>query len=225
MNYTYHFEESIKRRDAFWEGIGAVHPDVLSHAVNPAFMGGPKWPSLRQAFKKIDTNEITIIASDGLSDPYSTFDSNPEVKGFNGLGCEFYLECDEKLTDIGALSPTWQFNVLYQAAQFAAGNPNVLGMIQQHTWVSLELYDCKVPPEFVSPEERSGILIGLESAIVPKEVELSLEKIRLVNVKLLTLSELSYLQQNGNKGRQEVAQKILAQAKASRSFLSREPVV
>ena len=225
MDYQQHFDESVERRDAFWEAIGDVHPDVLAHAINPAFMGGPKWPSLRQAFKKIDTPEISIIASDGLSDPYSSFDSNPEVKGFNGVGCEFYLECDEKLTDMGTLSTTWQFNVLYQTAQFAAGNPNVLGMINQHTWVSLELYDCKVPPEFISPDDRTGILIGLESSIVPQEVELSLEKIKLVNVKLLTLSELAYLQKNGNEGRKEVAQKLLDQEKGSRSFLSREAVV
>ena len=187
-------------------------------------MGAPKWPSLRQAYKKIDTPEISILATDGLSDPYNSFDSDPKVREYNGVGCELYLECDEQLS-MEELSSTWQFNVLYQTAIFASRNPNIVGLLNRHGWVSLELYDCKVPPEFISPEERSGIFIGLESNIVPKYLELSLENIRLINVKLLTLSELSYIQEKGDQGRKDIAEKIMAQEKASRSFLTRESVV
>lgn len=74
MDYEEHFDQSVELKNAFWNKIGTIESDVLTHIINPAFMGGPAWPSLRQAFMKIDTSEGTIIASDGLSDPYSDYD-------------------------------------------------------------------------------------------------------------------------------------------------------
>ena len=39
--------------------------------VNPALLGGPKWPALRQAFRVVKrSNGNVIMASDGLSDPF-----------------------------------------------------------------------------------------------------------------------------------------------------------
>src|ERR1700761_1232449 len=99
MNYEKHFEESADRRTHFWEKFGRLDPYVLTHAINPAFMGGPTWPSLRQAFLTIETPTGTILASDGLSDPYDDYDSNPKNQAYNGLGFEVYMECPEKPTD------------------------------------------------------------------------------------------------------------------------------
>lgn len=107
MNYEEHFDKSVELRTEFWGKIGQVHEDVISHFINPAFMGGPAWPSLRQAFMKIGTPTGTILASDGLSDPYSDFDTNPDNQAYNGIGCEFYIECDEVIEKIESVQTYW----------------------------------------------------------------------------------------------------------------------
>ena len=64
-------EASYHARDVCWQQLGTVDPDVLGHIINPAFMGGPRWPALRQAFRVVRRpNGNVIIASDGLSDPF-----------------------------------------------------------------------------------------------------------------------------------------------------------
>ena len=224
MNYEAHFDKSVELRNEFWSKIGKVHEDVIAHAINPGFMGGPMWPSVRQAFIKIDTPAGTIIASDGLSDPYSDFDTNEANQAYNGLGCEFYIECDE-IIDFNALSTTWQFHTLYQAAQQAAENPNIAGIIEEYTYLSTELYNTNVPNEFVNKDSRAGALLGLPSPVVPAKLQLSLESIRLVNVKLLTLAELDYIVKNHEEGRMKVAELLQQQDKPGKSYLERKSVV
>ena len=64
-------EASSQAREDCWQQIGTLEPLVLSHLVNPALMGGPRWPAMRQAFRVVRRpNGNVIIASDGLSDPF-----------------------------------------------------------------------------------------------------------------------------------------------------------
>lgn len=64
-------EKSSKAREQCWESLGGLEPLVLSHLVNPALHGGPKWPALRQSFRLIKRPEETVVlVSDGLSDPF-----------------------------------------------------------------------------------------------------------------------------------------------------------
>ena len=63
---------SCAARAACWNTVGQVDSDVLAHLINPAFMGGPRWPALRQAFcvvRRPETQTV-VLASDGLSDPW-----------------------------------------------------------------------------------------------------------------------------------------------------------
>lgn len=225
MDYERHFEQSVLLRNEFWGKIGAVHPDVLAPMINPGLMGGPVWPSMRQSFIKVDTASGTLIASDGLSDPYSDFDDNDEVKKYNGIGCEFFIECDEVFYEWDAMKNSWQFNIVYQAAQLAAGNPNISSVLEKYGYVSTELYDCKVPQQYINADDRTGVLFGLTSDIVPTRLTLSLETIRLIHVKLLTVNELAYITKNGAEGRNEVARLLMQQDKRGKSFLDRKSVV
>ena len=64
-------EASARAREECWQQIGTLEPLVLSHLVNPALIGGPRWPAMRQAFRVVRRpNGNVIIASDGLSDPF-----------------------------------------------------------------------------------------------------------------------------------------------------------
>ncbi len=225
MNYEEHFDQSARLRSNHWKSIGNLHTDVITHLINPAFMGGPEWPSTRQAFVIIDTPSGTILSSDGLSDPYRDYDENPDNQAYNGVGCEFYIECTETLGDFNDIKSSWQFSVVYQAAQLAAGNPNIASIIGEHVYVSTELYHCAVPDSFLNEHGRVGVLLGVKSKQVPPHLGLSLETIRLVNVTLLTLRELEYITANGGNARVEVAKKLEELPHSGKSFLERESVV
>lgn len=55
------FEETYQARDAIYSSWGTVEPDVIAPIINPAFMGGPAWPSLRQAFSVIHRDNSKIV--------------------------------------------------------------------------------------------------------------------------------------------------------------------
>jgi hypothetical protein len=225
MDYEQHFQKSAEKRELFWKNRGNLDPYVIAHIINPSFMGGPTWPSLRQAFVTIDTPTCTIIASDGLSDPYSDYDSNPKNQPYNGLGFEVYMESPEKITDHELLKKSWQFNLVYQMSQFAAGNGNLINMLQEYTYISTELYDIPAPENFLNEDGRVGVLLGLKNNDVPKQLKLSIETILMVNVKLLTLAEIKYIIQNGEAGRNKIAEKLLAGKNPGYSYLDRPSVV
>ena len=65
-------ERSAAARKDTWQELGTVEPLVLNDSANPALLGGPKWPALRQAFRVVRprTGANVILASDGLSDPF-----------------------------------------------------------------------------------------------------------------------------------------------------------
>lgn len=57
-------------RAAAYARLGTLDDDVLMPLVNPAFMGGPAWPAFRQAWRVVRRPGSTLVASDGLSDPF-----------------------------------------------------------------------------------------------------------------------------------------------------------
>ncbi|WP_282086870.1 suppressor of fused domain protein [Aquimarina algiphila] len=224
MDYQKHFDASYEKRNSFWKEIGNLESDVLSHLINPSFMGGPTWPSLRQSFIKIDTPGSTFLATDGLSDPYSDYDTNEKNQAYNGLGFELYVET-ENLENLDTVKNSWQFDILYQAGLLAADNGNLINLFQQYTYLSTELYNIKVPDNFVNEDGRVGVLMGLQSDRIPKQIELSIEPILLVNVKLITPDEVKYITEHGTNGRNEIVEKIMQQGNATFSSLDRKSVL
>ncbi len=193
-----HFQKSCESRDAFWNNIGDLDSDVIAHLINPAFMGGPRWPSLRQAFATVRCPTTTIIASDGLSDPFDDPDEVEETDSPNGFGLEFYSETPGNLEDVKS---SWQFDLVYQISQNAADVGDLRWVLRDYQYLTMELYDVRVPKEFNGPEGRTGIFIGLPSKTVPSQCACSLESIDIVNVKLLTQAELAYAAKAGKEGR------------------------
>ncbi|WP_217604560.1 suppressor of fused domain protein [Chitinophaga sp. GbtcB8] len=220
--YQQHFDTSCELRNDLWNSVGKLDPDVIAHMINPSFMGGPAWPSLRQAFATIRTPERTIIASDGLSDPYDDSETNPANAPYNGFGLEVYVAA-EPIT--GGVQTTWEFQLLYQAAQLVAQNGSIINLFEEMPFLSTELYDVDVPAEYKNAEGRVGVLLGLPDEKIPGSVQLSLESVKLVNVKLLTLAELDYVIANGEEGRVKLAELIQQQGHATLSTLKRKSVI
>lgn len=82
-----------------------------------------------------------------------------------------------------------------------------------------------VPAEFKNAEGRVGAFIGLPDSLIPGEVQLSLEPVKMVNIKLLTIPELEYVINNGGEGRAKLAGLFLAQGSPTWSTLTRASVV
>ncbi|WP_299443150.1 suppressor of fused domain protein [uncultured Aquimarina sp.] len=225
MTTEEHFEKSLNEREKFWSELGDVNSDVISHVINPAFLGGPQWPGLRQSFLMIKTESGTIFASDGLSDPYSDRDNNPDHFEYNGLGLELFVECNEKWNNIDEAKNSWQFSLLYKASQICANNPNVLYSIKDHTYISTDAFNVPFPDEMNEEKEKIGLLLGLPSEYVPNRLKLSLEEILFVNVKLLTIEESKYVDEHDGKGRKEVAKRLIKQGNTSLSNISRKSVI
>jgi hypothetical protein len=222
MTYQEHFEQSCELRDNFWKSKGELDPDVIAHMINPAFMGGPAWPSLRQAFITLRRPEATILASDGLSDPYDDMDENDANAEYNGFGLEVYVE---SAPIEGPVQHTWQFNLVWQAAQLMAQQGSVISLLEEMTYITTEFYDVDVPAHFKTDNGTVGAILGLPNTTFEDSVQLSLEKVRMVNVKLLTLDELNYVIANGAQGRMELAEKLIAQGNATLSSIGRPSVV
>jgi hypothetical protein len=99
-------DEAIQRhyeaRDRFVQILGTPDGDLLAPLINPSFMGGPRWPSMRQSWRRIRRGENTIIVSDGLSDP---FDDETEMN--IGLGIEILVESPDPIPE--PVQASWLF--------------------------------------------------------------------------------------------------------------------
>ena len=215
--YDEHYQKSCDLRDEFWGKIGEVHPDVLA----PMVSQGPRWPSGRQAFKYIKAGDTTIVTSDGLTDPYEDMESNEQNAKYNGFGMEVYIEASEELVPTNS-KDKWQFHMLFQMAMQVAHFGNIITQIEKHQYMTTEVYDVPAPDTWRNEEGRVGVLMGLNSKLVPQKCELSLEPVRFINLKLLTLNELNYVIEKGAEGRMELAEAFNALDHGSLSSLDRE---
>ncbi len=209
-------------RREFWAQVGTSGSDVLAPFINPAFMGYPMWPDLRQAFRVISGhNGNTILATDGLSDPFG--ENHPMAQdGVSGFRVELYVETDEpiKITDAAR---SWQFAMLNQMAMNTADSGEVREIVDEYGQISIELYDVPVPDAFLLDEGRVGALVGARSTLVPRSFKGPAGDVSVLSVMILHPSELR--QCLTPAGRYEVADAIFVRWGEPLSSLSRPPVI
>jgi hypothetical protein len=213
-------DKTARAREDMWQQIGSLQPLVLSHMVNSALLGGPKWPALRQAFRVIRRHNSgnIILATDGLSDPFDdTLDHNHADAGdnVNGFGLEFYIETtvDEMADTIDDVKRSWQFQLLYTVSQLAAGHGGIRAILDDMKLLSTEAEGVsEAIPEalrdgHVNAAGRVGALLGLRDTQsgIPEFIQgMPLSEVRLVNIKLLTLEELQLITDQGAEGRRKL---------------------
>lgn len=195
--------ETFQARDTFWFSIGQLDPDILVPLINPTFAGGPKWPSLRQAYRKVIlNNKSLVLCSDGLSDPFP----EDEGKNINGFEHEFYVQTNSLLE---VVNQSWQMDMLIQMSQLAAANGGIREQLDKYHYMTVELVVKYIPSHFINKEGRIGVILGVPSKIIPDMIKLPLSDTKLVSVILLTLKELDFVTEKGSGGRIQLAEKFI----------------
>jgi hypothetical protein len=198
------FDETCKARDEFYSSVGNVEPDVVAHVINPAFMGGPAWPALRQAFSIIHRGDNTIVISNGLSDPFDDVE-----KPNTGFGIEIYAETKERIE--GNITESSLFKLVHATAQQAAHSGQMADFVRQHGVITMELYadDCGLH-QYQNENGMVGIMIGVEHPDVPKKFDFPGGEVILAAVQVLTPEELSYVAEARAEGRNNLHEKLKA---------------
>jgi hypothetical protein len=196
------FDTTCNARDKLYSSIGDVEPDVIAHLINPAFMGGPAWPALRQAFSIIHRGGNTIVISNGLADPFD----NVEEKN-SGFGIEIYAETKEPIE--GSISDSPLFKLVYATAQQAAHSGRMAEFVRQYGVITMELYadDCGLH-EYQNENGMVGIMIGIDHPDLPRLVDFPGGEIILATVQVLTPSELKYVVEYRAEGRNALHRKF-----------------
>lgn len=201
-------EQSIQIRNEYWKTAGELDDYVMSHLINPMFIGGPRWPASRQSFIRIIRENSVILASDGLSDPFDVYEDNGEF--YNGTGLEFYIECSDPALrgDWEEVKRHWAFELLYEMSQNAASRGNMHSDFESYGILSMEFNNLDTPDEWQTRSGATGVLLGLPAEDIKASLELPYETVRLISIKLLTPEQLAMVIEHGAEGRRRLAEEF-----------------
>lgn len=222
--------------DRHWRSVGSVEQDVLGHVISPSFLGGPDWPSTRQAYRIVRRGDSVIIATDGLSDP---FDGAPELG--NGFEMELFLETGDLAEgtrgDVGDVTPlmrSWAFDVMRTVAGTVADAGGITHQLENYGVLSVELPGAseaphlidQIPRRFVTEDDCVGVLVGGPAPDFATRLEdMPLSPVTLVPVVLITAAELEHVRMGGRKAREALVQQLTAAGHGHRSRLDRPDLV
>jgi hypothetical protein len=196
-------------RDAFYATLGAVDADVLAPLVNPAFMGGPRWPSLRQAWRVIRRNDSILIASDGLSDP---FEDDDDVFVPRGHLLEVCIEAPLSVFNGDPLQASWLFDLIYQVSQNVADHGSIDLLVQRHGSVSMVLDLQDAPKGLEDENEQVGVLLAQGASTIAPSFDTPYGEVMLLTLTALQPAERAYISEAEDKAQ---ARRDLAAALAA----------
>ena len=211
-------------RDASYATLGTMDADVLAPLVNPAFMGGPRWPSLRQAWRVIRRPDSVIIASDGLSDP---FEDDDDVFVPRGHLLEVCIEAPLAAFDGDQVQASWLFDVIYQISQNVADHGSIDLLLQRHGSVSMVL-DVQDAPEGLEDEnEQVGVLLAQGASTIPPLFATPYGEVMLLTATVLQPAELAYISEAADKAqsRRDLAAALAASPTGHLSVAKRPAVI
>jgi hypothetical protein len=206
-----------KARSAAWRTLGKLEEDVLTFLLNPSFAGAPRWPSMRQAWRVIHRPGGTLLASDGLSDPFDDREE-PSI----GFGIECIIETDEP---IGRIPASWPFQALVQVCHTVAGHGGLLELLGELKLLSVELSGEGMPDPLVTADGSVGVMLGIASSTLPTIIQTPAGDVHIITVKTLLAEELEYIRQHGAKGRAELGRRFARSGEEHLSRALRSPVI
>ena len=116
--------------------------------------------------------------------------------------------------------------MLRQMAMNIAHAGDYINGMRKYSHMTTELYDVPLPDKtWITDMSRVGVILGTPSENIPAELQLSLEPVLMVNVKLMTLKELALAIEEGGAGRAKIIDHYSAVGKATVSDLNRHSVI
>lgn len=179
-------EKGFEAREIVFASLGDLDSDVMSPLINPAFMGGPAWPSFRQSWRIIRKPNSTIVVSDGLSDPFE----NEKIP--LGYKIEVCAEAPELYEDVRS---SWLFDLVFQVSQLIAYYGNVYEMLEEkYKTLSTVVSVMGMPEEWENEDGKVGVLLGFPNDNLPSKIQLDEGSIRILTIKLLHPKELEFIE-------------------------------
>ncbi|WP_421358891.1 suppressor of fused domain protein [Agrobacterium rosae] len=230
------FQESCLKRDQFWEAVGQVETDVLTHLISPSLTGGPEWPTTRQAYRVVRRKNTMIIATDGLSDPFRGISG-----GENGFELELFIETPDvypdhagQAGDIASIGKSWAFEIIQNVAGTVAGAGGINEQLDRYTVLSVEVpgvsqshaVQTQVPKRFITDDDCIGILIGAPKQNFGTEItDMPLSPVRIIPITVITAAELDYIRANGANERIALSEKLTESGIGNVSAFMRPDVI
>lgn len=230
---------SQARRDAFWNEVGMVERDLLGHLISPGLLGGPAWPTTRQAYRVVRRSSGAIlIATDGLSDPFDSAEGGTPV---NGYECELFIEVTglpiEHAGAPGNIDPikhSWAFELLSHVAGMIAEAGGAKEQFDHYGVLSMEIPGVSqsdaiaeaLPPRFITADDALGILIGGPAPDFPDRIaDMPLSPVRLLPIVILTAAELAEIRAGDEETREAIADRLGRTMSRHRCDLVRASIV
>lgn len=181
-------ERIAQAREEAYGSLGKLESHVLTP---PTFSYGAQWPNHRKAWRKIETEDTTIFASDGLSDP---FEHNQEALGH---GVEILVEAPGKHDPQG-----WLFNIIFEASDHCARYDHFGHWFDRFGLATFSIIlgnNTPLPEKFHTPphsfigptqKDTMSLFIGLKSKNILEQFETEDGPVKLITAKLLYPAEL-----------------------------------
>lgn len=211
-------EATGEARSAYFRTLGEVDEDVWAPMVNPRFQGGPVWPT-RPAWRCIRREDQTLIASDGLSDPYYEVEE-PE----QGFGVEVALAtADEVPADIRTC---WLFDLACSLSTNATTDGRFLLRHQKYGAFLFSMPgDAEKYPGWVDDNGEMAFLVGVPAPGIPAAIELPAGTAALLVAKLLTPAEYAFVAAGAAAAARQLVETFREDGTHHLSSLSRKSAV
>jgi hypothetical protein len=205
-------------RGVYFRTLGEPDTDVWMPIVNPAFQGGPAWPT-RPAWQRIRTGDQTIIASSGLTDPFGDADE-PNV----GFAVETAVATTDPLPP--DLRPSWLLELAIMISTHAAADDRFhLRRTRFGTFLFGVRGDSDLFRDWLDPTGTMGFLVGVPVSGVSTTIPLPAGTATLLVAKLLTPAEYGFVAARGPEGAQQLVALFGQSGTHHLSSLSRASVV
>lgn len=220
-------DHSCRRRQEYWTAVGGVESELYAPLINARLQGSEaNWPAYREAYRIVRRGSSTIIATDGLSDPF---------EGTTGLGNGFEVELFLETPDpLGELPTTWAFALIRQLARQMAGSGGLGTSLADYGVLSMEFPDVadeprihqQVPSSFVTADGSVGVLLGQPlpgfATTIP---EMPLSPVIVLPIVLLTAREVSAVRDGKGSARDEIVGLLAEGSSRHQCVLGRSSVV
>jgi len=219
------YEATFEARDNYWKNIGEIDEDVIAHVISPQFMGAPHWPTTRQAYKIIRTETSLIIASDGLSDPFT--DAAEHEVNFSGFSSEVFIESSELVgATFDDIKKSWQFEAVEIWSRNVANYGGINANLEKYPVMSIELPIHSLPEDWKNENGNVGFLVNCKMS--NREYEFSnspLSSIKLISLTAIKPDELKFVIEGGQKGRDTLAEVLTKKGLTDMNHSERQTVL